>query len=290
MDLTKKIRDGFVFRDYNDQQPNCSCDQLTKPSKPTKPPTLIQIIAPNTTSVDTIYQAKEKQDSPSGQRFTMISNEFFQYLASQLRDTPFPGVESYTEYTVAHAKLKPLPNIKPLKLEFVPVLNDVTYFKYPFKIQPCRKTGGLFVAVISAPDYFDKRQIIRQTWLRHMFMQSDLGKLNLSGFGFVVGLTRSNETQIQIEEESAKYNDILQIDMMDDYYNLTLKVVGLTNWINNHCSQVDFVLKVDDDVYINVHNLLTVLGTLNATEQSVYGSVTVGGPIRGTTTIFTLKF
>ncbi len=281
IDLRKNWRDVFVFKDYNNHSLNCSCDQLTKPSKPTKPTTLIENTTP-TITLTTIDNAMKKQDSASHQHVTVISNEFFQYLASQLRDTPFPGVESYTEYIAAHAKLEPLSNIKPLQPEFGPIFNDVTNFKYPIEIYPCRKTGGLFVAVVSAPDYFDKRQVIRQTWLRHMFMLSDVGKINLNGFGFFLGLTRNKDTQKRIEEESAKYNDIIQIDMMDDYYNLTLKDVGLTNWLYNHCSQVDFVLKVDDDVYVNVHNLLTVLGTLNATETSVYGSVSVGGPIRGT--------
>ncbi len=195
-------------------------------------------------------------------------------------NSPFPGVENYTLYTMARAQLTPLASVTPLRPEFGPVLNDVTYFKYPIEIQPCRKPGGLFIAIISAPDYFDKREVIRQTWFRHMFMLSVLGKLKLRRFGFILGMTQNKDTQKRIEEESAKYNDILQIDMMDHYYNLTLKVVGLTNWLNNHCSQVDFVLKVDDDVYVNVRNMLTVLGALNATEQSVYGFMADGWPLR----------
>ena len=69
--------------------------------------------------------------------------------------------------------------------------------------------------------------------------------------------------------------------MLDDYYNLTLKVVGLLNWINDHCSRVDFVLKVDDDVYVNVQNLLAVMKNLNSSEQSMYGSFSKGLPNRG---------
>ena len=258
------FHDVFLFKSLS---PNCTCECKQTTAASDSPTTSY----PKTTI---------REDLTSDQNVTIINREFFQYLAGQLRDTKFPGVDNYTQYTVAHAKLKPLPNVKPLRPEFGPVYNDVTYFKYPIQIPPCRNsTGGLFVAVISAPDYFDKRQIIRQTWLRHMSEQSK--QLNLSGFGFIVGLPKNNDTQVRIEKESAAYGDVLQIDMMDDYYNLTLKVVGLTNWLHDHCSRVDFVLKVDDDVYVNVHNLIPSLKAVNSTEPSVYGSVTDGPPQRG---------
>ncbi len=41
--------------------------------------------------------------------------------------------------------------------------------------------------------------------------------------------------------------------MLDFYRNLTLKMAGLFNWINSNCPKIDFVLKMDDDMYVNVH-------------------------------------
>jgi hypothetical protein len=57
--------------------------------------------------------------------------------------------------------------------------------------------------------------------------------------------------------------------MLDDYYNLTHKVVGLLKWINDHFSPVNLVLKVDDDVYVNVQNLVALMKNLNSSKQSV---------------------
>ena len=234
------------------------------------------------------FQTEKKQQWPSSdENLTLVDRDFFEYLASQLRGTPYPGVVNHTRYVVAKTRMKYLLDVKPLRPDFGPVLNDVTSLKYPIQIQRCRDTivlygPSLFVAVISAPKYFHKRNIIRQTWKRHLQMQPDLGFMNLAGFGFIVGLTvDDNEIQKRIEEESATYGDILQIEMIDDYYNLTLKVVGLLNWINDHCSRVDFVLKVDDDVYVNVQNLLAVMKNLNSSEQSMYGSFSKGLPNRG---------
>ena len=229
---------------------------------------------------------KKEEQSPD-ENSIAISRDFFLHLAFHLRDTPYAGVENFTQYIVAKSRLNPLSAVGPLRPDFGPVLNDVNHFRYPIEIQKCRQdvthpnASSLFVAIISAPSYFDKRNIIRQTWLSYLQTQSELGLLNLVGFGFVVGLPEDRETRKKIEAENVEHNDILQIEMRDDYYNLTLKVVGLLNWINDHCSRVDFVLKVDDDVYVNVRNLREVIKNLNSSEHSVYGSVVYNPPQRG---------
>lgn len=216
-----------------------------------------------------------------------ISQNLFEYLSSQLIDTPYPGAKNYTEYVVAKSKLKPIIGVEPLRPDFGAVVNDVTSFRYPITIRPCQNTQrngtSLFVAVISAVNYFDKRNVIRETWLNHLHqLQTHFGaSMTLVGFAFIVGLTENDEIQTQIEAESAAHGDIIQIDMNDVYYNLTQKVVGLVNWMNHHCSQVDFILKVDDDVYVNVQNLVTVITLLEPSEQSVYGTAADGIVRRG---------
>ena len=234
------------------------------------------------------YQVNNEDQSSLVQNSTYvaISRTFFQYLTSQLRDTPYPGVDNYTQYVLTQSRLKPFFDNQPLRPVIEPVINDVTSYHYPITIPPCRNTvthrTSLFVAVISAPSYFDKRNMIRQTWMRHLEMQSNSGPvMTLAGFGFIVGLTEDQETQKQIEAETAIHGDILQIDKMDAYYNLTQKVVGLLNWMNHHCSRVDFVLKVDDDVYVNAQNLATVISSLDPSEQSVYGTAADGIVRRG---------
>lgn len=239
-------------------------------------------------STNIIRSVQNEQMWLSDQNFTVIQREFYLYLASRLRDTPYPGVENFTRYVIAQSGLKPLTGVKKLRPDFGPVLNDVTFYRYPIAIQSCQSrifsnnATTLFVAIISAPSYFHNRKIIRQTWLRDLKMRSDLGSVNLVGYAFVVGLPENEEIQKQIEEENETYRDILQIEMIDHYYNLTVKVVGLLNWMNDYCSQVDFVLKIDDDVYVNTKNFLTVIRSLNASEQSIYGSIVDSPPLRGT--------
>ena len=60
----------------------------------------------------------------------------------------------------------------------------------------------------------------------------------------------------QLKEEAYTHNDIVQGNFLDTYYNLTLKgVVGLS-WISRHCPSAGIVIKIDDDVYVNVFRIV----------------------------------
>ena len=217
-----------------------------------------------------------------------ISRPFFQYLVSRLRNSAFPGARNYSEYALIQQpeQFPILPIVRPMRTDFGPVVNDVASFRYPIDIPPCRDAigvTGLFLVIISAPSYFDKRDVIRKTWLSQLLKSNatDTPALKLVGHGFVIGLTGNGDTQKRIDEESAVHGDILQVNMIDTYENLTHKVVGALNWINSHCSRVDFVLKVDDDVYVNTRNLISVIRNLNSSQESIHGTSADGVVRRG---------
>jgi hypothetical protein len=200
--------------------------------------------------------------------------KFFKYAALVLRNTSYPGVENYTRYAVARLGLLPLANAEPLKPEFGPVINDVLSFRYPITIQPCPNVAvnpSVFVAVISAPSNFEKRKMIRKTWKNHLKAESEKGSLVTAGFGFIVGLTVNNVTQAKIEEESQLYGDIIQIGVSDFYRNLPFKLTGLFNWLYRHCSKVDFLFKVDDDIYVNVRNLIHFVRSYHPSNGTIFG-------------------
>lgn len=164
-----------------------------------------------------------------------------------------------------------------------PVVNDISQFQYyPINLAPCptssnssnKTSRSLFIGVISGPGNFERRATIRRTWPVHLKNQqsnSNKNALDLLGFAFVIGRTNDSVVQQKVKDESEKYGDILQINMMDKYVDLSVKLTGLFHWLDTFCSRVDYVLKVDDDVYVNVHNLATVLHSLNVSEPSVYG-------------------
>jgi hypothetical protein len=228
-----------------------------------------------------IQQNRLKQDGENVLNEKAIANvtvnrEFFDYLTKNLRNTDYPGVDNYTRYTVARLGLAPLVGVEPLIPEFGPVINDVLSFKYPISIPPCQHviTGAgrtVFVAVISASDNFAIREIIRQTWKNHLKEVHQEGLLGVAGFAFVLALTDNDVTKSRIEEEAKINMDIIQIGIPDLYENLSLKTTGLFNWLYRSCAKVDFVLKVDDDVYVNVRNLAHFVQTFHQSNQSMFG-------------------
>jgi hypothetical protein len=65
--------------------------------------------------------------------------------------------------------------------------------------------------------------------------------------------------QESLEIESATYKDIVQEDFLDNYYNLTIKTVMALKWVSTHCSHAQFMMKTDDDMYVNIESLKIAL-------------------------------
>ena len=47
----------------------------------------------------------------------------------------------------------------------------------------------------------------------------------------------------------------LQESFIDTYANLTVKSLFLLKWFNTHCDKTQYVMKTDDDMYINLDKL-----------------------------------
>ncbi|KAL0809857.1 hypothetical protein ABMA28_011344 [Loxostege sticticalis] len=77
---------------------------------------------------------------------------------------------------------------------------------------------------------------------------------------FLLGLPQQNndtEVQNKIDEEVERYGDVIQEGFIDSYNNLTLKSIMMLKWITNNCNEsVRYILKTDDDMYINVPKLI----------------------------------
>lgn len=232
---------------------------------------------------------RENQLLPKDSHFLTIKRDFLKYLSSHLRDKPYPGVEYYTQYIMAMTGRKPLTEIKPLRQDFGNVINDVTSFQYPIDIEKCKKNSAdpsFFVAIMSAPHNMKQRTAIRQTWLRHLKSSAKErhGKrsFNLIGFGFITSQTSDQILQKEIEKESKTHLDILQVGTTYSENNLTPQAVGLINWLHSNCSDVEFVLKVEDNVYVNVNNLANLPLLTHRSIPALYGISKYHETVRGT--------
>jgi hypothetical protein len=54
------------------------------------------------------------------------------------------------------------------------------------------------------------------------------------------------ESAVQLESQS--YGDILVVDFIDSYYNLSLKSLAILQYIDDTCNNTQFIIQGDSDV------------------------------------------
>ncbi|XP_068130458.1 beta-1,3-galactosyltransferase 2-like isoform X2 [Hyperolius riggenbachi] len=135
-------------------------------------------------------------------------------------------------------------------------------YPYPYEFlinQPDKcndRTPFLILLVIGKVHDFETRHAIRATWGNESNYDVDVLRIFLLGFSSFA----SRRTQMMLEEESEAFRDIVQQDFMDTYYNLTLKTLLGMEWVTKFCPNASYVIKIDNDLFLNVdylvHNLL----------------------------------
>nr|XP_046262888.1 beta-1,3-galactosyltransferase 2-like [Scatophagus argus] len=123
----------------------------------------------------------------------------------------------------------------------------------------CREESPFLVIIIPvAPHNREARDVIRNTWGKEMTV---LGQVVRSYF--LLGLSTEKDEaeplQEQVLQESQRYHDILQSDFLDSYNNLTIKTMVMFEWLSSHCPSTSYAMKVDSDIFLNVHNLVDML-------------------------------
>ncbi|KAM6965148.1 beta-1,3-galactosyltransferase 2 [Aplochiton taeniatus] len=163
-------------------------------------------------------------------------------------------VVSKTDHFEVH-----LATSRPVPREDFEVISPATY-KYILN-QPnvCKKRAPFLVFVVPvAPADSVSRDTIRKTWGGQSLIHN-VEALTL----FYVGLHyEGNTSDIQngLKRESLEHGDIIQMDFLDNYYNLTIKTIMIMNWLAKHCQSASYAMKVDADIFVNVFYLVKLLG------------------------------
>ncbi|KAM8890268.1 N-acetyllactosaminide beta-1,3-N-acetylglucosaminyltransferase 3-like [Synchiropus picturatus] len=163
-----------------------------------------------------------------------------------------------------------------------PLLLDV-----PDKCGGADKSGDVFLLLVikSSPWNYDRREVLRKTWaaervhggvwIRRVFISGTASE------GFEK--QRLNKL-LQLENE--KYQDVLQWDFSDTFYNLTLKQVLFLEWMQSNCPSARFLLNGDDDVFAHTSNMVEYLRSLKNNDGSKHlftgHLIRYVGPIRVT--------
>lgn len=144
--------------------------------------------------------------------------------------------------------------------DHIPVtVKPVFVYTYEFKFFQGRCVSGkpAFIFLIkSAVKNFARRTAIRETWANN----GTLVTYNIVRM-FLVGSTDNQSYTSAVLKENNIHNDILQMSFHDDYYNNTLKTVGAIHWAVQYCNRSDFVIFVDDDMFVATPRLSNFLKT-----------------------------
>lgn len=150
------------------------------------------------------------------------------------------------------------------------ILVNLTNFEYLINKPPVKiiiDNNGVqlptFLVMIHVhPDHDDIRSAIRDTWGR-----GDPRALVY----FALGAVKTGEKQQQIESEDAKYHDIIQGNFIDAYHNLSYKHSMVLKWFSHNANGVNYLVKIDDDVYSHVPAIYNYIKEFAAEKEFLMG-------------------
>ena len=134
----------------------------------------------------------------------------------------------------------------------------------------------LLVLVTSHPGHVDLRQAFRRALptealrafnISRLFM---LARINPEQSGYY------QVDQSVIEEEHLEHNDIVQGDFIESYHNLSYKHVMGLKYATHFCPQAQFLLKMDDDIAVDLFQLLDLVRELQLSGLQMAGAVMSG--------------
>ncbi|XP_015111303.1 beta-1,3-galactosyltransferase 1 [Diachasma alloeum] len=133
--------------------------------------------------------------------------------------------------------------------------------------EKCPNNGegvDLVILVTSRPSDPKPRTAIRQTW-GSFGQRADVRIL------FILGTTEDAELEERLRDEQKLYGDVIRGRFHDSYSNLTLKSVSILEWFATYCSGAKFLLKADDDMFINMPRLLSFVKKHEKDENIIFG-------------------
>ncbi|KAK6056804.1 hypothetical protein COOONC_05688 [Cooperia oncophora] len=115
----------------------------------------------------------------------------------------------------------------------------------------CDHVHYLVIVIVSASD-----TETRQRW-RNTYGQFQ-DKFNYS-IVFAIGLSQNESFRDALNYEATTYGDMLQADFSDTYRNLTLKAMAALRYAAVTCTDVQGIVKLDDDVAWNMKTMKSVV-------------------------------
>lgn len=243
-------------------------------------PEMLSFGEENTTASPTLFTSKhnmttEVTSSIIPEVTSSITSEMTSSIKPEVSVSAIPKVTSVITPEITSSIKPQVTSVTP---SIMPEVNPHNYQYIILEDKICDKKDNkevyLMVVICVAPGNFEHRHVIRNTWGSIVQSSADVRLV------FILGKPKDNDIQLKIYNESVKNHDIVQENFIDSYRNLTLKSVAYLRWTQTFCQSAKYVLKVDDDMFINIPYLIGVLKHRKIT-NGIIGMVQNGArPIR----------
>lgn len=134
----------------------------------------------------------------------------------------------------------------------------------------------ILILITTAYTHMRERATLRKTWLTRT--KQNTAKVR---YAFILGWSANSQLRKYVARESEIYRDIVIADFMDSYSNLTYKTIAAFSWARQWCGHTKFVMKTDDDMYVNIENLIALTVRFRGLLQTrIMGSCKNQSPVR----------
>lgn len=112
----------------------------------------------------------------------------------------------------------------------------------------CDDNVEILVYIQSAWENFLKRRLLRRTWASSKVVRDK----RVKAF-FILGRPKFVNDQVRINNEQLLHGDIVEGDFVDSYQNISIKSIIALSWASKFCRHVKYVIKSDDDIFVNLY-------------------------------------
>lgn len=178
------------------------------------------------------------------------------------------------------------PKLEELERDFYKVRETkVNPYLYDIILSPrslCDRETFMIILIHSHHSNTERRTAIRNTWGSvtqngswPTLTEAISEKIKLV---FVFGTHKDAGLNDLIREEWHKFDDVVQGNFMDSYQNMTLKSLLGLKLVSQHCAAAKYLFKNDDDMFINVPYLVSVLRN-RTLHRAIMGPLNVGSKV-----------
>ncbi|XP_067868004.1 beta-1,3-galactosyltransferase 9 [Heterodontus francisci] len=155
---------------------------------------------------------------------------------------------------------------KARKLDMSLIKGNVSRFFHISSADACGNSDLFLLAVISSnAENITRREVIRKTWANI----SQVKGYNLLTL-FAIGIPQMQAIQEDINKEFAHHRDIIQGTFLDSSNNVILKTTMIMRWAVTFCPKALFILKSDEETFVNYRSLMEYLLSLKRHAEDLY--------------------